>query len=86
MAHTTGVDHVFSQAAFALRIHALAFPLQVTVLFCATYHVQFHPTNPLDLPVYLTRYLSFNPVLEEMVVVHFEVIFASLESFTFVAT
>lgn len=33
IAPTTGVYPVFSQAAFALRIHALAFPLQVTVLF-----------------------------------------------------
>ena len=50
----TGVCPVFTPAAFAFRIQALALPRQVTDLFWAIYQVQLPPTNPRDLPVYLT--------------------------------
>ena len=80
MAPTTGVDPVFSHAAFAFRIHVFAFPLQVTVLFCATYQVQFHQTNPLDFQVYFTTYRSLSPVFGDIVADAFGLILASFVS------
>lgn len=63
IAHGTGFCQTFAPAAFAFLIQAFAFPLHVTVLFCATYHVQFHQANPRESPVYLIRYRDFSPVL-----------------------
>ena len=62
MAPGIGFCHTFAQAAFAFFIQAFAFPRQLTLLFCATYHVQFPQANPRESPVYFTVYRDFSPV------------------------
>lgn len=52
----------FSHAAFAFLIHEFAFHLQVTVLFCPTYHVQFHHTNPCHPQLFFTAYRDLSHV------------------------
>lgn len=63
-----GFCPTFAQAAFAFLIQAFAFPRHVTLLFCATYHVQFPQANPRDSPVYFTRYRDLSPVALSMTV------------------
>jgi hypothetical protein len=85
IAPTTGVDQVLAPAALAFRIQAFALPRHVTVLFWATYAVQLPPANPRSLPVYLTRYRSLSPVLDDMMTGDFCSILVSLVSRIWVA-
>jgi len=49
MEPTFGVDHVACHFALAFAIHLFAFHLQLTFLYEATYHVQFHATQDWGL-------------------------------------